>query len=197
MKRELTGRLVVATHNMGKVKEFERLMALPGLVLVSAVALNLPEPEETGSSFADNARLKAHAAARASGLPAMADDSGLCITELNGAPGIFSARAAGPDKNFARAVAGFFEEAGDPPFLHAAFVCALALAFPDGACDIFEGRAEGLLYKNAHGENGFGYDPFFVPSSDTRRYAAMTAEEKEKTSHRARAAAALKAAYGA
>jgi XTP/dITP diphosphohydrolase len=203
MGRKLTGRVVVATHNPGKLREIRELLEPHGVEAVSAGALGLPEPNETGASFAENARIKAAAAARAAKLPALADDSGLVVEALGGAPGIHSARWAGPDKNFARAMRVTEEKlaaagAASPEKRRAAFVSALALAWPDGLAEIFEGRVEGTLVWPPRGTQGFGYDPMFLPDGHTRTFGEMNAEEKHGLppqgrglSHRARAFLAL------
>lgn len=194
------GRLVLASHNPGKLREFRALLAPLSVALVGADELGLPEPEESGSSFADNARIKALAAARASGLPALADDSGLAVAGLGGAPGIHSARWAGPEKDFTAAMRRLREELSDrsggfeAADRRAAFVCALCLAWPDGEVREFEGRVEGEIVWPPRGEGGFGYDPVFVPEGEERTFAEMTAAEKAALSHRARAVAALLAA---
>jgi XTP/dITP diphosphohydrolase len=196
--RKLAGRLVAATHNSGKLRELRELLAPYGVDLVSAGALGLPEPEETGDSFAANATLKAEAAARASGLPALADDSGLCVEALAGAPGIYSARWAGGSKDFSgamRRVERELVEKGAKPPWRGYFISALALAWPDGHLELFEGRVDGSLTFPPRGENGFGYDPIFTPDGYERGFGEMTAEEKHgipadgsrALSHRARA----------
>jgi XTP/dITP diphosphohydrolase len=160
--------LVIATHNPGKLREIAELLEPFGVKVASAAELGLPEPEETGESFAANAALKAHAAAQASGHPALADDSGLAVAALGGAPGIHSARWAGPSRDFAAAMARVEREldAAAPRSgaedRRAAFVCALCLAYPDGREDIFEGRVAGRLTWPPRGERGFGYDPMFL-----------------------------------
>ncbi len=187
------GRLVLATHNPGKLREFAALLEPLDVRLVAAGELGLPEPAETGDDFAANARIKARAAAEASGLPALADDSGLAVTALDGAPGVHSARWAGPGRDFARAMRrihdllatrfGRFADADR----RAAFVCVLALAWPDGETLTFEGRVAGELVWPPRGSGGFGYDPLFVPRGEARTFAEMTAEEKARFSHRAKA----------
>ena len=159
------GRLVIASHNPGKVREIGDLLAPFEVEVVSAGELNLPEPEETGTTFVANAALKAHAAARGSGLPALADDSGLAVSALEGAPGIYSARWAGPGKDFKIAMEKVEAElaAKGAKDRRAAFVCALTLAWPDGLEATFEGRIEGHLIWPPRGTRGFGYDPMFVP----------------------------------
>lgn len=184
--------LVLATHNPGKVKEISALLAGRVARFSSADSFDLPEPEETGASFAENALLKARAAAEKTGLPALADDSGLCVSALDGAPGIHSARWAGPDKDFAGAMARIHDELGANPDRRAAFVCVLALVRPDGTAATFEGRVEGAIIWPPRGAGGFGYDPFFVPEEgDGRSFAEMTPAEKRALSHRARAFAKL------
>lgn len=197
-------RLVVASHNKGKVWEIHQLIAPYGLDAVSAADLGLPEPDETESTFAGNARLKALAAATAAGLPALADDSGLEVDCLGGAPGIFSARWAGPTKDFGLAMAKVAEEIGrrdgwtatDPSVAgpRANFISVLCLAWPDGETQLFEGKVHGSLVWPARGGNGFGYDPMFQPDGETRTYGEMQPKEKYAGSHRTRAFAAFKAA---
>ncbi|MEI6418616.1 MAG: non-canonical purine NTP pyrophosphatase, partial [Sphingomonadales bacterium] len=157
-----------------------------GLEVVSAGALGLPEPEETEDSFIGNARLKALAAALASGLPAIADDSGLCVDGLGGAPGIYSARWAGPEKDFGAAMARVHDELGDKP-RGAHFICALCVAWPDGHSEVVEGRVDGRLVWPPRGRNGFGYDPMFVMDGKIETYGEMPRAEKEADNHRARA----------
>jgi XTP/dITP diphosphohydrolase len=199
MTRRLEGRVVIATHNPGKLKEMRELLSPHGVTAVSATELDLAEPEETGASFAENARIKAVAAARAAKLPAFADDSGLVIEALGGAPGIHSARWAGPDKDFARAMRMVEEKlegagAKEPAQRRAAFVAALCLAWPDGHMEEFEGRVEGTIVDTPRGTSGFGYDPLFLPDGYERTFGEMSAEEKhglpprgQGLSHRARA----------
>lgn len=189
-------RLVLATHNPGKHAEFAALLARHGVGLVPAGTLGLAEPDETAPDFAGNARLKAHAAARATGLPALADDSGFEVAALGGAPGIFSARWAGPGKDFAHAMQRVHDEAAarEPADRRAAFRCALALAWPDGTDAVFEGAVEGTWCWPPRGAGGFGYDPIFVPAGAARSFAEMTASEKEALSHRGRAFARFAAA---
>src|SRR5579872_5761626 len=196
--RKLVGRLVAATHNKGKLKELHELLAPYGVDLVSAGALGLPEPEETGDTFAANATLKAVAAAQASGLPALSDDSGLCVEALDGAPGIYSARWASGSKDFSGAMARvereLVEKGAAKPW-RAYFISALVLAWPDDHLELFEGRVDGTLAFPPRGENGFGYDPIFFPDGYDRGFGEMTAEEKHgipadgsrALSHRARA----------
>jgi XTP/dITP diphosphohydrolase len=198
MHRKLTGPLVAATHNAGKLREFGDLLAPYNIEVVSAGALGLPEPEETGDTFEANARLKALAAARAAGRPALADDSGLCVAALDGAPGIYSARWAGGSKDFSAAMTRIEREllaAKAPQPWRAHFVSALALAWPDDHVEYFEGRVDGRLVFPPRGTNGFGYDPIFLPDGHSRGFGEMSAEEKHGVpadgslalSHRARA----------
>jgi XTP/dITP diphosphohydrolase len=194
----LTGRLVIATHNSGKLREFDELLQPFGVTALGAAAMGLEEPEETGSTFGANAMLKARAAAQASGLVALSDDSGLCVDALDGAPGIYSARWAGSTKDFGAAMARVeseLEARRAPPPWRAAFVSVLALAWPDGAEETFEGRVEGILVFPPRGTAGFGYDPIFRPDGHDRTFGEMSAEEKHGVpadgslalSHRARA----------
>ncbi len=185
-------RLVVASHNPGKVREIEDLVAPFGLDVVSAGALGLPEPEETETTFAGNARLKARTAAGGAGLPALADDSGLEVAVLGGAPGIYSARWAGPSKDFAAAMAKVAAEVGasgtwpaTPP--RANFTCALCLAWPDGEAHVFEGKVFGTLVWPPRGRRGFGYDPMFLADCEALTFGEMEPEQKHAISHRARA----------
>ena len=192
----LSGRIVVASHNAGKVREIGELLAPFGVEAISAASLNLPEPEETEPTFAGNAELKARAAANASGLPALADDSGLEVFALDRAPGVYSARWAGPDKDFKSAMARVrreLEEKGGSDF-SARFVCVLALAQPNGAIKSFEGEARGHIVWPARGDKGFGYDPIFVPEGHSKTFGEMSGEEKLPLTHRARAFEKLVAA---
>ncbi len=197
-ERRLSGRVVAATHNPGKLREIRELLAPHGIEAVGAAELNLPEPEETGLTFRDNAAIKAEAAARTSGQPALADDSGICVEALGGAPGIYSARWSGGSKDFAAAMARIERELlakGAPKPWRAYFVSALALAWPDGRTEIFEGRVDGDLVFPPRGTAGFGYDPIFRPDGHDRTFGEMSAEEKHgipadgslALSHRARA----------
>ncbi|MGD9981677.1 MAG: RdgB/HAM1 family non-canonical purine NTP pyrophosphatase [Hyphomonadaceae bacterium] len=184
----LTGRLVVASHNAGKVREIAALLGPLGLEPVSAASLGLPEPEETETTFAGNAMLKARSAADASGLPALADDSGLEVFALNGAPGVYSARWAGPERDFRAAMQRVWAELSDKGDNRTArFVCALALATPGGETQVFEGEARGRIVWPPRGEKGFGYDPIFEPEGRTRTFGEMSHEEKLPLTHRARA----------
>ncbi len=184
-------RLVIATHNVGKLRELGAIFAPLGIETLSAATLGLPEPEETASDFSGNALLKAQAAAMRSGLPALADDSGFCVAALDGAPGVHSARWAGPEKNFARAMRRVLDQAAGYDDRAAWFVCALCLAWPDYGAKICSGRVDGRLSEMPRGKYGFGYDPIFVPAGDTRTYGEMTPAEKDVTSHRTRAIGCL------
>ncbi|MBN33972.1 MAG: non-canonical purine NTP pyrophosphatase, RdgB/HAM1 family [Rhodospirillaceae bacterium] len=188
---QLPPRLVIASHNPGKVREIDDLLQPFAVEVVGAASLNLPEPEETGDSFTANALLKAQAAAEGSGLPALSDDSGLSVWGLGGAPGIYSARWGGPDKDFAMAMKRVETELADNPDRSASFFCVLALAWPDGASRIFEGRVDGSLVFPPRGSNGFGYDPIFIPDGDTRTFGEMEMAEKKTFNHRARGFARL------
>jgi XTP/dITP diphosphohydrolase len=185
-------RLVVASHNAGKVREIRDLVAPFDLSVVSAGELGLPEPEETGSTFAANAALKAVAAAEGSGLLALSDDSGLEVAALDGAPGIYSARWAGAGKDFTVAMqrvadevrkCGGWKESGP----RANFMCALCLARPDGSSQLFEGKVYGHLVWPPRGDRGFGYDPMFVADGETLTFGEMEPDAKHAISHRARA----------
>lgn len=186
-------RLLVATHNPGKLREFEYLLEPHGLEVVGGAAMGLVEPEETGATFAANAQLKARAATDATGLPALADDSGLVVHGLDGEPGIYSARWAGPERDFDLAIRkvldglvarfGSFAAADR----RAEFVAVLCLAQPDGTDRFFEGRSSGTLVDTPRGARGFGYDPIFLPDGETLTFAEMTAAQKHAISHRRRA----------
>lgn len=196
-RKLLPGKLVVASHNQGKVREIAALLGPHGIEPVSAASLNLPEPDETGTTFAANAELKARLAADLSGMPALADDSGLCVEALNLDPGIFSARWAGPDKDFGlamRLVEEHLEKAGPEAGRGAFFMCALSVAWPDGHMETFEGRVDGSLVRPPRGERGFGYDPMFVPNGYQQTFGEMDPDAKHGMSHRAAAFAKLVAA---
>ena len=188
-------RLVLATHNPGKVVELAELLQPHGVAVVSAGALGLPEPEEDAPDFAGNARLKALAAARGSGLPALADDSGFSLAALGGAPGVFSARWAGPQKDFAAAMARVGDELAGSVDRRAWFNCALSLAWPDGETATFMGRVEGTAVWPPRGMRGFGYDPMFVPLGGVETYGEMDPARKHESSHRARAMAQVLIKY--
>lgn len=197
--RAITGRLVIATHNPGKLWEMQGLLEPFGADAVSAGDLGLAEPEETGTTFAENARLKARTAAASAGLPAFADDSGLVVDALDGAPGIYSARWAGPGRDFRVAMekvhAGLQARgAVTPQARRAHFVAALCVAWPDGHLEEFEGRVDGTLVWPPRGDKGFGYDPMFLPDGETATFGEMMSVEKHRLppagrglSHRARA----------
>lgn len=194
LKLEPGTRLVVATHNPGKARELAEILE-GRFELVAAGELGLPEPEETESTFQGNALLKARAAAQASGLVAIADDSGLSVAALGGQPGIYSARWAGPGKDFAlamRKVEARLEEAGADD-VSAWFTSALAVAWPEGPAVVVEGRVDGTLVFPPRGDRGFGYDPIFMPEGFTETFGEMDPAHKDAMSHRARAFAKLKA----
>lgn len=178
------GRLVIASHNPGKVREIAELLEGFGVEVVSAGDLGLDEPEETGTTFAANAELKARAAAEASGLPALADDSGLAVDALGGEPGIYSARWAGPDKDFGVAMQSVEDRLGDKD-RRAKFVCALALAWPDGHVETVEGTVAGELVWPPRGDRGFGYDPMFIADGYVVTFGEMEPATKHAISHRA------------
>jgi XTP/dITP diphosphohydrolase len=197
--RSITGRLVIATHNPGKLAEMRELLMPYGIDAISAGELGLSEPDETGMSFRDNARIKAEAAAKAAGLRAFADDSGLAVDALDGAPGIYSARWAGPDKDFRRAMATIEQKINERGAItaeqrRAHFVSALCVAWPDGHLEEFEARVDGTLVWPPRGDQGFGYDPMFLPDGQSRTFGEMSSAEKHSLpprgkglSHRARA----------
>lgn len=183
------GKLVIASHNPGKVREILDMLGPYGIEPVSAAELDLPEPEETGTTFLANAELKALQAADLTGLPALADDSGLCVDALNGDPGIFSARWAGEGKDFKvamRRVNDALDAKGPEASRDAHFMCVLALAWPDGHVEWFEGRVDGTLVWPPRGTGGFGYNPIFVPEGSEQTFAEMP-DAKKAISHRARA----------
>lgn len=182
-------RLVVASHNKGKVREIGELLAPFRKDAVSAGDLNLPEPDETEPTFIGNALIKSRSAARLSGLPALADDSGLCVDALNGDPGIYSARWAGPSKDFNVAMAEVHRRmlASGSALTTACFVCALAISWPDGGDQTFEGTVEGNIVWPTRGTHGFGYDPMFVPAGYDITFGEMDPAKKHAMSHRAKA----------
>ena len=185
MSRHLTEKkLILASHNTGKAKEIAELLQPFAIEVISAASLGLPEPDETEDSFIGNAKLKALAATRAAKLPALADDSGLCVDALGGAPGIYSARWAGPSKDFNAAMARVLKGiVGKPRGAH--FVAALALAWPDDHCDVFEGKVFGTLADAPRGARGFGYDPIFTPDGYAVTFGEMDPDAKHRISHRA------------
>jgi len=193
-------KLVIATHNGGKLREIRELLAPFGIQCVGAAELDLPEPEETGVTFVDNAELKARASADLSGLPALADDSGLAVDALHGRPGIHSARWAEDEagnRDFGKAMERVWTEveaAGPEGGRDAHFVCALSLAWPDGSIESFEGKVHGTLVWPPRGTNGFGYDAMFVANGDTRTFGELDPAEKHAISHRAEAFRRLVAA---
>jgi len=183
-RRFAEDKIVVASHNAGKVREIRDLLRPFAVETLSAGDLNLAEPDETETTFKGNAILKAKAAAKASGLPALSDDSGLCVDALNGDPGIYSARWAGPDKDFSVAMAKVHEAlAGADPAAH--FTCALCLAWPDDHVDVFEGYVHGAITWPPRGDKGFGYDPIFVPNGFDITFGEMDPDAKHAMSHRA------------
>jgi XTP/dITP diphosphohydrolase len=187
-RRRFTGeRLVVASHNKGKVREIRDLLAPLGIEAASAAQLGLPEPEETGSSFIANAELKARAAAAAAGMPALADDSGLVVPALGGDPGIYSARWAGPQRDFRAAMERVERELGalGSGDRRAHFVAVLSLCWPDGHCESFEGQVHGRLAWPPRGDRGFGYDPIFIADGRDITFGEMAPAEKHAISHRA------------
>lgn len=190
-RRFSESRLVIASHNPGKVREIGELLRPFEVEAVSAAALGLPEPEENGLSFAENAAIKARAAAEAAALPALADDSGLVVAALGGAPGIHSARWAGPERDFTLAMTRVERELRDAEDRGAAFICALCLAWPDGETASFEGRVAGQILWPPRGSRGFGYDPIFRPEGESETFGEMEPERKHAMSHRARAFAQL------
>jgi XTP/dITP diphosphohydrolase len=195
MARRFTGdRLVIATHNPGKLAEIAALLRPFGVAVSGAGALGLAEPEETGATFEANAELKALAAAEASGLPALADDSGLVVPALGGEPGIYSARWAGPERDFARAMAAVEARLGNAAERRASFVACLTLAWPDGHVETMRGEVQGQLVFPPRGTRGFGYDPIFVPAGGSETFGEMDPAAKHAISHRAAAFRQLVAA---
>ncbi len=178
--------LVIASHNAGKVAEIAELIAPLKIKVISASKANIVEPEETGSTFAENAALKAEHAATASGLPALSDDSGLVVPAIGGAPGIYSARWAGANKDFSIAFARIQKELQNNP-ADAYFICVLALSIPNEQTRLFEGRIDGTLTFPPRGDKGFGYDPIFIPNGYPITFAEIDPVEKNRISHRARA----------
>ena len=199
MARKLTRgqKLILASHNKGKLREIEALLRPLGVEVVSAGALGLPEPDEDAPDFAGNARIKALAAATVSGLPALSDDSGFCVAALDGAPGVLSARWAGPSKDFDAAMALVNDRIGANPDRRAWFIAALCLAWPDGHTETFLGRIDGTVVWPPRGNKGFGYDPMFIPASGQQTFGEMDPDQKHAVSHRARAfAQVLTACFG-
>jgi XTP/dITP diphosphohydrolase len=180
-------KVVLASHNQGKLAELTELLRPYQIDIVSAGALGLPEPDETAPDFAGNARIKALAAAMATGLPAFSDDSGFCAAALDGAPGVLSARWAGPEKDFANAMALVNEKAADSADRRAWFVAALCLAWPDGHTETYVGRVNGTMVWPPRGAHRFGYDPMFLPEGGSETFGEMLPDAKHRVSHRARA----------
>ncbi len=193
-KLPLGSKIVLASHNRGKLAEFATLLRPYGIEMISAGALDLPEPDETAPDFAGNARIKALAAAEASGMPAFSDDSGFCVAALGGAPGVLSARWGGPEKDFSKAMAMVNDRVGAAQDRRAWFVAALCLAWPDGHTETFQGRVDGTMVWPPRGDKGFGYDPMFVPLGGTATCGEMDPDAKHAISHRARAFAQVLAA---
>jgi XTP/dITP diphosphohydrolase len=187
MHRAVIGKLVIATHNPGKLREIAELIRPFGISALSVGALGLPEPEETGATFEANAALKAHAAACGARLPALADDSGLVVPALGGDPGIYSARWAGPDKDFMIAMRRVEDALAGKADRRASFVAVLALAWPDGHLESFRGEVHGSLVCPPRGTLGFGYDPIFLPAGRNLTFGEMDQSEKHRISHRAAA----------
>lgn len=179
--------LIIASHNAGKVREIDELLQPFGVTVRSAGELGLPEPEETGETFTANAVLKAEAAANAANLPALSDDSGLAVDALDGAPGIYSARWGGPEKDFDAAMRKVEDRLGPQDSRAAHFVCVLALAWPDGHVETFKGTVGGTLVWPPRGNLGFGYDPMFLPDGREETFGEMDQAEKHRISHRAEA----------
>lgn len=182
------GKIVIASHNQGKISEIREMLAPFEIEVCSAKELNLPDVEETGTTFEENARLKAETLAKASGLPCLADDSGLCVNALSGRPGVYSARYA-PDRDFDKGMDMLLTEIANSGSddRRAHFSCVLALAYPEGACRVFEGRVEGQIAREKSGNGGFGYDPIFIPDGFDKTFGHFSAEEKAAVSHRGRA----------
>ena len=188
-----SNRLVIASHNPGKLREIAELVRPYGIDVLGAGEAGVAEPEETGLSFAQNAAIKARTSAKTAGLPALADDSGLAVTALDGRPGIYSARWAGPEKDFQAAMKAVMDELGEATDRSAEFVCALCLAWPSGTVRHYEGRVRGQLVWPARGERGFGYDPIFVPDGYAITFGEMDPAAKHRISHRADAFQKLEA----
>lgn len=182
MRKLIEKKIVLATHNIGKVKEMQTILAPFGITVLSADDLSLTEPEETGKTFIENARIKAVSAAKEAGLPALGDDSGLCVHALDNRPGIYSARYNEPKKNgFMYAMERLNAELGKAKDRSAHFSCAVVIAWPDGDTEEFEGRVNGFLRWPVKGENGFGYDPMFVPDGYSLSFAELPPSEKIKS----------------
>ena len=186
--------VVFASHNAGKIKEIKELLQPFGINVKSSSDMELPDVEETGATFAENSLLKSQTIAKLTDLPCIADDSGLCVDALNGAPGVYSARYA-PNRDFDKGMEKLLSEMAQSPnkSRKAHFSCVISLAFPDGSYKLFEGRVDGQIALEKHGNGGFGYDPLFVPDGFAKSFAQMSKEEKNSVSHRGRAVEKLKA----
>lgn len=186
--------VVFASHNAGKIKEIKELLQPFGINVKSALDMELPDVEETGSTFAENSLLKSQTIAELTGLPCIADDSGLCVDALNGAPGVYSARYA-PNRDFDKGMEKLLAEMAQSPnkSRKAHFSCVISLAFPNGGYELFEGRVDGYIAAEKQGSGGFGYDPLFIPDGFAKSFAQMSKDEKNQMSHRGRAVEKLKA----
>lgn len=186
--------VVFASHNAGKIKEIKELLQPFGINVKSALDMELPDVEETGSTFAENSLLKSQTIAELTGLPCIADDSGLCVDALNGAPGVYSARYA-PNRDFDKGMEKLLAEMAQSPnkSRKAHFSCVISLAFPNGGYELFEGRVDGHIATEKQGNGGFGYDPLFIPDGFAKSFAQMSKDEKNQVSHRGRAVEKLKA----
>ena len=186
--------VVFASHNAGKIKEIKELLQPFGINVKSALDMKLPDVEETGSTFAENSLLKSQTIAELTGLPCIADDSGLCVDALNGAPGVYSARYA-PNRDFDKGMEKLLAEMAQSPnkSRKAHFSCVISLAFPNGGYELFEGRVDGHIAAEKQGIGGFGYDPLFIPDGFAKSFAQMSKDEKNQVSHRGRAVEKLKA----
>ena len=186
--------VVFASHNAGKIKEIKELLQPFGINVKSALDMELPDVEETGSTFAENSLLKSQTIAELTGLPCIADDSGLCVDALNGAPGVYSARYA-PNRDFDKGMEKLLAEMAQSPnkSRKAHFSCVISLAFPNGGYELFEGRVDGYIAAEKQGSGGFGYDPLFIPDGFAKSFAQMSKDEKNQVSHRGRAVEKLKA----
>lgn len=185
--------VVFASHNAGKIKEIKELLQPFGINVKSALDMKLPDVEETGSTFAENSLLKSQTIAELTGLPCIADDSGLCVDALNGAPGVYSARYA-PNRDFDKGMEKLLAEMAQSPnkSRKAHFSCVISLAFPNGGYELFEGRVDGHIAAEKQGIGGFGYDPLFIPDGFAKSFAQMSKDEKNQVSHRGRAVEKLK-----
>lgn len=186
--------VVFASHNAGKIKEIKELLQPFGINVKSALDMELPDVEETGSTFAENSLLKSQTIAELTGFPCIADDSGLCVDALNGAPGVYSARYA-PNRDFDKGMEKLLAEMAQSPnkSRKAHFSCVISLAFPNGGYELFEGRVDGHIAMEKQGNGGFGYDPLFIPDGFAKSFAQMNKDEKNQVSHRGRAVEKLKA----